>query len=113
MQGNQGSDEERSNINWYSDDDDDDEGKLTIKDDADDAKPEEEETQRDETKNREILPAPVIDPGKTEPVDVIQKLGDLSKINIPLEVSKLLSSISQTTINTPKEVSLKSACWKC
>lgn len=93
-------DEDRHNINWYSDDDDDDEGKLMIKDEIEDSKPEESPD------HSAILPAPVIDPGRTKPVDVIQKLGDLSKINIPLDVSKLLSSITQTSRATtpPKEV---------
>lgn len=40
------------------------------------------------------------DPAVIKPVEVIEKLGDLSKIDISDAVTKLLSSINQTTTNT-------------
>ncbi|KAK5638502.1 hypothetical protein RI129_012797 [Pyrocoelia pectoralis] len=78
------SDDEANNIDWYSDDDDDDDdNRLTIGDDVEEAKPKQEE--------------PMALPSQIKPVEVMEKLGDLSKIDISAEVTKmLLSSISQT-----------------
>ncbi|CAH0549008.1 unnamed protein product [Brassicogethes aeneus] len=71
---------EDDNINWYSDDESDDENRLTIKDDNEDVK-EKEEAKSDLT--------------SIKPQDVVEKLGDLSKIDISAEVTKLLTSMSQ------------------
>lgn len=71
-----------NNINWYSDSDDDD-NRLTIKDDNEDVKDDENPA-----------PAPI------KPVEVIEKLGDLSKIDISDAVTKLLSSITQQSSST-------------
>ncbi|XP_031330062.1 protein suppressor of sable isoform X2 [Photinus pyralis] len=94
-------DEEPSNIDWYSDDDDDDDdNRLTIGDDIEEPKPKVEEPSE----------PPVVLPSQIKPVEVIEKLGDLSKIDISAEVTKmLLSSINQTaalikdTITSPKD----------
>ncbi|KAF5288696.1 hypothetical protein FQR65_LT11961 [Abscondita terminalis] len=91
-------DEDTNNIDWYSDDDDDDDdGRLTIRDDVEEVvKPKVEE------------PEPVAQPLQIKPVEVIEKLGDLSKIDISAEVTKmLLSSISQSGVlnKEPKAVS--------
>lgn len=79
------SDDETNNIDWYSDDDDDDDdNRLTIRDDVEEAKPKQEEP-------------PITLPSQIKPVEVMEKLGDLSKIDISAEVTKmLLSSISQS-----------------
>lgn len=72
------SDADDNNIDWYSDDSNDD--KLTIKVD-------------EEVKEKE---EPKVSPSHTfKPSEVLEKLGDLSKINISMDVSKLLSSIQQ------------------
>ena len=72
------SDVDDNNIDWYSDDSNED--KLTIKVDED-------VKEKDELK---VSPSPTI-----KPSEVLEKLGDLSKINISMDVSKLLSSIQQ------------------
>ncbi|XP_044261091.1 protein suppressor of sable [Tribolium madens] len=69
------------NINWYSDDDDEDENRLTIKVDN-------EEEKKEESEN-------IMSPPQIKPLDVVEKLGDLSKIDISAEVTKLLTSMSQ------------------
>ncbi|KAF5283194.1 hypothetical protein FQA39_LY17386 [Lamprigera yunnana] len=81
------SDDDMNNIDWYSDDDDDDDDhRLTIRDDIEDAKIKEEP---------EVFPLP----SQIKPVEVIEKLGDLSKIDISAEVTKmLLSSISKSGV---------------
>ncbi|KAK4878780.1 hypothetical protein RN001_011286 [Aquatica leii] len=81
------SDEDTNNIDWYSDDDDDDDdGRLTIRDDT-------EEVVKPKIEEPEPLPLQI------KPVEVIEKLGDLSKIDISVEVTKmLLSSISQSGV---------------
>lgn len=77
-QPNEASDQEDNNVDWYSDDEDD--PKLTIK--------------VDEEKEPEILsPAPI------KPLEVVEKLGDLSKIDISAEVTRLLSTINQNATN--------------
>ncbi|CAH1184639.1 unnamed protein product [Phyllotreta striolata] len=76
------------NINWYSDDDDEDDNRLTIKVDNDDAKDIKDSSS--ETVGELPKAAPVI-----KPQDVVEKLGDLSKIDISAEVTKLLTSMSQ------------------
>lgn len=89
------------NINWYSDDDDDDDNKLTIKDDNDDVK-EKDESEQD-----------ILSPPQIKPQEVVEKLGDLSKIDISDEVTRLLTSMSQaknpiatTEMKTPSATSL-------
>lgn len=69
------------NINWYSDDDDEDENRLTIKVDNEEEKKEDNEN--------------IMSPPQIKPLDVVEKLGDLSKIDISAEVTKLLTSMSQ------------------
>lgn len=85
-------DENNPEIDWYSDDED--ENKLTIRDDDFD-----EVQSKDEPKEAE--PAPV------KPLDMIGKLGDLSKIDISAEVTKLLSSINQTSTSTKEKDNAK------
>ncbi|XP_008196132.1 protein suppressor of sable isoform X2 [Tribolium castaneum] len=70
------------NINWYSDDDDEDENRLTIKVDTEEEKKEESDHN-------------IMSPPQVKPLDVVEKLGDLSKIDISAEVTKLLTSMSQ------------------
>jgi hypothetical protein len=82
------------NINWYSDDDDDDENRLTIKVDNEEEKKEESEA--------------IMSPPQIKPLDVVEKLGDLSKIDISAEVTKLLTSMSQTAAKeAPKPVVIR------
>ncbi|VEN42163.1 unnamed protein product [Callosobruchus maculatus] len=76
------------NINWYSDDDDEDDNRLTIKVENEDLKEKEEQT---ETVGSTMLSPPQIQPIQ----EVVEKLGDLSKIDISAEVTKLLASMSQ------------------
>lgn len=89
--------------NWYSDDDDDDDDdedgnlQIVIND-----------PQKDKNQNSEDLAEPEVKP-KIEPTDdipqpamIVDKLGDLSKIDISAEVSKLLSSIkAHSSKSTP------------
>lgn len=70
------SDNEDNNVDWYSDDEDD--PKLTIK-------------MEDEKEQEKPMSPPQI-----KPQDIVEKLGDLSKLDITAEVTKLLSSISQS-----------------
>lgn len=80
----------QENINWYSDDDDDDENRLTIKVDN-------EEEKKDECD-------PLMSPPQIKPLEVVEKLGDLSKIDISAEVTKLLTSMTQTAnVTSPKQ----------
>lgn len=86
------SDSEQSNIDWYSDDSN--EGRLTIKCD-------EEMKDRDEEPQQ---PAPIV-PTMVNAQDLMN-FGDLSKINISEEVTKLLSSMRQNNAaagSSPKE----------
>lgn len=71
------------NINWYSDDDDED--RLMIKVDND-------EERKEDSDQHNIKSPPLI-----KPQEVVEKLGDLSKIDISAEVTKLLTSITQTS----------------
>ncbi|CAH1991242.1 unnamed protein product [Acanthoscelides obtectus] len=76
------------NINWYSDDDDEDDNRLTIKVDNEDLKEREEQM--------ESLGSTMLSPPQIQPIhEVVEKLGDLSKIDISAEVTKLLTSMSQ------------------
>lgn len=80
----------QENINWYSDDDDDDENRLTIKVDNDEEKKEDSDH--------------LMSPPQIKPLEVVEKLGDLSKIDISAEVTKLLTSMTQTANTTqPKQ----------
>lgn len=85
---NDRSDSEQSNIDWYSDDSN--EGRLTIKCDED-LKEKEEDTPSTATATT------------IKPAEMVEKLGDLSKINISEEVTKLLSSMRQsnTAVSQP------------
>lgn len=89
-----GSDSEQSNIDWYSDDSN--EGKLMIKCDED-------------MKEKEDEPpvATAASLSSVKPLELVEKLGDLSKINISEEVTKLLSSMRQSNnvSLSPKESS--------
>ncbi|KRT83414.1 hypothetical protein AMK59_4149, partial [Oryctes borbonicus] len=92
------SDSEQSNIDWYSDDSN--EGKLTIKCDED----------MKETKEEEpacVSTTPINNNPSIKPSEMVEKLGDLSKINISEEVTKLLSSMRQNNAASisPKEIS--------
>ncbi|XP_056641059.1 protein suppressor of sable isoform X1 [Diorhabda sublineata] len=78
------------NINWYSDDDDEDDNRLTIKVDNEDIKDnKEEDSETVEPNDFHISPTAI------KPQDVVDKLGDLSKIDISAEVTKLLTSMSK------------------
>ncbi|XP_023012917.2 suppressor of sable isoform X2 [Leptinotarsa decemlineata] len=77
------------NINWYSDDDDDDDNRLTIKVDNEDYKDKDDIQDKISTGNQ------LMSPPQIKPQDVVEKLGDLSKIDISAEVTKLLTSMSQ------------------
>ncbi|CAH1111810.1 unnamed protein product [Psylliodes chrysocephalus] len=79
------------NINWYSDDDDDDDNRLTIKVDNEDTKDNKEEVLEPSKEINDFL----TNPPAIKPQDVVEKLGDLSKIDISAEVTKLLTSMSQ------------------
>ncbi|XP_058804894.1 protein suppressor of sable [Phymastichus coffea] len=86
---------------WYSDDDDDDDDyQLTI---VDFEKEKEEEEQKLKTEEEPLQqsgipqPAPFVD----------SKLGDLSKIDISMEVSKLLSSIKAQSNQKQEKEALK------
>lgn len=72
------SDNEESNVDWYSDDEDDQ--KLTIK--------------MDDDKEMDNKPASPPQPQQIKPQEIVDKLGDLSKLDISAEVTKLLSSIN-------------------
>lgn len=76
------SDNEESNVDWYSDDED--EQKLTIK--VDDEK--ELEKPASPQQQQQL-------PQQIKPQEIVDKLGDLSKLDISAEVTKLLSSINQ------------------
>ncbi|CAH1118378.1 unnamed protein product [Phaedon cochleariae] len=86
------------NINWYSDDDDDDDNRLTIKVE-DDFKEKEEAVETMDTSEPLVIPPPQI--SQIKPQDVVEKLGDLSKIDISAEVTKLLTSMSQAKNQFP------------
>lgn len=109
------------NINWYSDDDDDDDNRLTIKvEDEDAGKRERNDSidssssaldkdgadQSSQSPNSSFLSPPQFN---TKTADIVGKLGDLSKIDISAEVTKLLTSMSQgknlpsadNTVNVP------------
>ncbi|KAJ8963553.1 hypothetical protein NQ314_005558 [Rhamnusium bicolor] len=73
------------NINWYSDDDDEDDNRLTIKVDNEDVKEKEEALEGMDTSD------PLITPLQIKPLEVVEKLGDLSKIDISAEVTKLFN----------------------
>ncbi|KAG5885421.1 hypothetical protein JTB14_036070 [Gonioctena quinquepunctata] len=87
--GTKGGFEMEENINWYSDDDDDDDNRLTIKVDNDDYKDKEEAPKPADSRGQ------LMSPPRIKPQDVVEKLGDLSKIDISAEVTKLLTSMSQ------------------
>lgn len=82
---------------WYSDDDDDDDdNQLTIVDPEKEKEDEERKSKAQDEPSGIPQPAPFVD----------SKLGDLSKIDISAEVSKLLSSIKAQS-NQKQESSLK------
>lgn len=84
------------NINWYSDDDDEDDNRLTIKVDNDDVKEKEAAvSERMETSEA------IMSPPQIKPLDVVGQLGDLSKIDISAEVTKLLTTMSQSQNQFP------------
>ncbi|XP_060532651.1 protein suppressor of sable isoform X2 [Cylas formicarius] len=92
-QGEERFDLDDTNINWYSDDDDEDENRLTIKvDEEDKVKEREDEGKEEESEKTEGYPSP----GPIEPNDIVGRLGDLSKIDISAEVTKLLNSMNQS-----------------
>ncbi|KAK2586183.1 hypothetical protein KPH14_001449 [Odynerus spinipes] len=87
---------------WYSDDDDDDDGgNLTIVLSKDATKEETESSEKSQNimikeEFQSASPAPSI----PQPAAIVDKLGDLSKIDISAEVSKLLSSLkAQSSTN--------------
>ncbi|KAK9875992.1 hypothetical protein WA026_011093 [Henosepilachna vigintioctopunctata] len=88
--------------NWYSDDDDDDdENRLTIKVDNEDfVKDKDDEIEeKEEVENTIVLPTivPSFQPmAAIKPSEVVEKIGDLSKINITADITKLLSTLSGT-----------------
>nr|CAI5862596.1 unnamed protein product [Callosobruchus analis] len=85
---NKGFQLDEENINWYSDDDDEDDNRLTIKVENEDLKEKEEQTEPAEST--------MLSPPQIQPIqEVVEKLGDLSKIDISAEVTKLLASMSQ------------------
>ncbi|XP_050299416.1 protein suppressor of sable isoform X3 [Anthonomus grandis grandis] len=92
-------DYEEQNINWYSDDDDDDDNRLTIKVEEDDTNKREREDSISEKDVQEHYrtPSSAFSPPElnAQATDIVGKLGDLSKIDISVEVTKLLSSMSQ------------------
>ncbi|KAL3270850.1 hypothetical protein HHI36_021368 [Cryptolaemus montrouzieri] len=108
-------DRELQDTNWYSDDDDDDdENRLTIKVDNEEFgsgkdKEEDEDEDRDEKTEKNSTPSiSYFNAAPIKPLEVVEKLGDLSKINITADITKLLSSLSATlpTISpmvTPRE----------
>ncbi|XP_018571214.1 protein suppressor of sable isoform X2 [Anoplophora glabripennis] len=84
------------NINWYSDDDDEDDNRLTIKVDNDEVK-EKEAAGSEGTEASEVI----MSPPQIKPLDVVGQLGDLSKIDISAEVTKLLTTMSQSQNQFP------------
>lgn len=96
-----GTDPERSrtpvdNVNWYSDEeeDDDDMPKLTIND------PLVEEKKEDEIKQTPAPYDPRADLAKAKTKDT-EKISDFSKINITADITKLLSSLTQSATKSP------------
>ncbi|XP_030754441.1 protein suppressor of sable isoform X2 [Sitophilus oryzae] len=96
---------------WYSDDDDDD-NRLTIKVEEDENVkrdrhdsvgngPEKESQSLEESQNSNIHSLPSNITSKT--ADIVGKLGDLSKIDISLEVTKLLTSMSKSRSQTSQD----------
>lgn len=89
---------------WYSDDEDDDDddegGNLTIVDNMKDETEPAEKTQNVIIKEdfQSATPAPNI----PQPAAIVDKLGDLSKIDISAEVSKLLSTIKAQSSTSSK-----------
>ncbi|XP_043665907.1 protein suppressor of sable isoform X4 [Vespula pensylvanica] len=88
---------------WYSDDDDDDDGgNLTIVLSSKDASKEEPEPS-EKAQNvitKEQFQSASSAPSIPQPAVIVDKLGDLSKIDISAEVSKLLSSLkAQSSTN--------------
>lgn len=86
--------EDLHQVNWYSDDDNDDDdddesGHLTIVGIEDEDTTKDAEVKKEESSNFSPLLPSII----PQPAAIIDKLGDLSKIDISMEVSKLLSSI--------------------
>lgn len=81
------SDSEQNNTDWYSDDSN--EGKLLIKCDEDMKERVEEDGGSVNTTKSTV-----------KPFEMVEKLGDLSKINISEEVTKLLTSIRQNNSST-------------
>ncbi|KAL1501238.1 hypothetical protein ABEB36_006601 [Hypothenemus hampei] len=80
------------NINWYSDDDDDDENRLTIKVEDDEVQKKDRDEGENDALNSSHLSSPEIN---TKTADIVGRIGDLSKIDISAEVTKLLTSMSQ------------------
>ncbi|XP_066144559.1 protein suppressor of sable isoform X1 [Euwallacea fornicatus] len=109
------------NINWYSDDDDDDDNRLTIKvEDEDFQKKERDDNISDretvtqdgedsEEAIRSFLSPPEI---SSKTADIVGKLGDLSKIDISAEVTKLLTSMSQNKSSTTSAASPSTSAAK-
>ncbi|XP_019766798.1 protein suppressor of sable isoform X3 [Dendroctonus ponderosae] len=99
---------DEQNINWYSDDDDDDDNRLTIKvEDEEPHKREREDSvdndrEVDESKNDAVSPY-TKPPIASTTEEIVGKLGDLSKIDISAEVTKLLTSMSQKSASCSAE----------
>ncbi|XP_044763372.1 protein suppressor of sable isoform X2 [Coccinella septempunctata] len=92
-----GEDDLNNDEDWYSDDDD--EHRLTIK--VDNEETETPELKEEKTEALEFPGLPVIAPLPAKPQEVVEKLGDLSKINITADITKLLSSLS-SSLPSPK-----------
>ncbi|CAH1134797.1 unnamed protein product [Ceutorhynchus assimilis] len=88
---------EEQNINWYSDDDDDDRLAINIEEEEIQRREREDSTSenQEEPEKSSFFSPPRIN---TQTVDIVNKLGDLSKFDISAEVTKLLSSMSQKNI---------------
>lgn len=99
--------QEISQENWYSDDDndddDDDDDQLTIvlKDIQKEEEDEDEKEEKQESMEQDLTLQPASIP---QPAAIVDKLGDLSKIDISMEVSKLLSTIkAQSSSSSQKQ----------
>ncbi|XP_076240781.1 suppressor of sable isoform X2 [Calliopsis andreniformis] len=110
--------------NWYSDDEDDDDddegGNLTIVlSNKDSSKEENESPEKSQNIVKEEPQATTVTPSIPQPAAIVDKLGDLSKIDISAEVSKLLSSLkahsstsgksNQQNVNGPDYPKVKSS----
>lgn len=84
-------DDQNNDEDWYSDDDD--EHRLTIKVDNEEGEAAEQKEEKTEAV-LDIPSVPTINSFAVKPQEVVEKIGDLSKINITADITKLLSSLS-------------------